>query len=233
MSTLDTYCALLASLSLLLSSPVMVHSSCHVLISSTVPRVSLSFAPVLMSTTHSESGLFLFVLDIQRQLDSTGVPSSCRDVWGSMVSRKLILQIFKEFVVERGPQTCLCRPRSNPTVSCLHLDTHLSRFDRTRARNLFNCIQLTILSELSTKSLQHRCNQLQWIRVPHRGLHFRIHPIYARTHWETDLRLSSTKTPEPPMKLPRWERQTERGLTTQARSGRRRQTDNTQRGWVG
>ena len=54
-------------------------SSCQVLNSSTVPRVSLSFAPVSMFTTNSDNYLFFF-LYIWRRLDSTDVPSSCNGV---------------------------------------------------------------------------------------------------------------------------------------------------------
>ena len=66
-----TRCTLLASFLYPLSlSPVTVHSSCQVLNSSTVPRVSLSFAPVSMFTTNSDICLFLFsVLHIRRRLD--------------------------------------------------------------------------------------------------------------------------------------------------------------------
>ena len=72
-----TRCTLLASLSLLLllSPPVVVHSSCPVLNTSTFPRVSLCFAP--MFTTSSDNCLFLSVLHIQHGLDSTDVVPSC------------------------------------------------------------------------------------------------------------------------------------------------------------
>ena len=63
------------------SSPVMVHSSWAVHNYSTVPMVSLSFAPVSMFTTNSDCCMFHSVLHNWRRLDSTNVPSSCCGVW--------------------------------------------------------------------------------------------------------------------------------------------------------
>ena len=74
--------ACFCSSSSLSSSPVMVHSSCDVLNSSTAPMVSLSFAPVSMCTTNSDNCLLQFsVQHLRRRPDSTDVPSSCGGEW--------------------------------------------------------------------------------------------------------------------------------------------------------
>ena len=87
-----TRCTLLASPSLLLSSPVIVHSSCQVLNSSTVPRASLSYALVSMFTINSDIFCF-FCFAHPSPARSNRCPIILWWSVGSMVSRIPILQM--------------------------------------------------------------------------------------------------------------------------------------------